>query len=56
MSNSSDTYLDLKRITEELSASHKLAKRHGWPIIDVTNKAIEETASEILILLRAKSR
>ncbi len=53
-SSQSDTYVDLKRIVEELEAAHKLARRNKWPILDVTNKAIEETASEILLLVAPK--
>jgi regulator of PEP synthase PpsR (kinase-PPPase family) len=52
--NHSDTYVDLKRIQEELDAAHQLARRHKWAIIDVTNKAVEETASEILLLVTSK--
>ncbi len=54
--NHSDTYVDLKTIVEELEAAHQLARRHKWPIIDVTNKAVEETASEILLLVDSKER
>ncbi|MDB5037296.1 MAG: hypothetical protein JWQ35_824 [Bacteriovoracaceae bacterium] len=52
--NHSDTYVDLKRIQEELDAGKLLARRHKWTVIDVTNKAIEETASEILLLVSSK--
>lgn len=52
--NHSDHYVDLQRIQEELDAAHQLARRHKWHIIDVTNKAVEETASEILLLVSSK--
>jgi len=54
--NHSDTYVDFQIIIEELEAAHQMARRHSWPIIDVTNKAVEETASEILLLVDAKKR
>lgn len=52
--NHNDTYVDLKRIAEELEAARRLAARFRWSIIDVTNKAIEESASEILLLVAPK--
>ena len=52
--NQSDTYIDLKNISEELVTARNLARRHQWTIIDVTNKAVEETASEILLLVSSK--
>jgi regulator of PEP synthase PpsR (kinase-PPPase family) len=52
--NHSDTYVDIQKIQEELDAAKHLARCHHWKIIDVTNKAVEETASEILLLLSSK--
>jgi len=50
----SDNYISSVKIREELQATRQLARQHGWPIIDVTDKAIEETASEILLLVNDK--
>ena len=52
---SSDNYINAERIREELESARQLARRHGWPILDVTDKAIEESASEILLLVNARS-
>ncbi|AZR73142.1 phosphoenolpyruvate synthase regulatory protein [Anoxybacter fermentans] len=41
-------YAQLKRIYEELNYSRQIMEKIGCQIIDVTNKSIEETASEIL--------
>lgn len=41
-------YTDLARILDELDYAEKIMKRVGCPIIDVTHKAVEETASVIL--------
>lgn len=43
-------YADPDYIREELGYSRRLFRKHGWPIIDVTHKSIEEAASEILAL------
>ena len=42
------SYADPQRILEELEFADQVMKRLGCPVIDVTNKAVEETASKIL--------
>jgi len=49
-STHSSEYADRATIAEELAGTRKLCARHGWPIIDVTRKSIEETAAAILAL------
>ncbi len=41
-------YLDLEKIEEEIRAARKLFSKHGWPVIDVTKRSIEETSAEIM--------
>lgn len=41
-------YASFERILEELEYAEGILKRLGCPVIDVTNKAVEETASKIL--------
>jgi regulator of PEP synthase PpsR (kinase-PPPase family) len=48
-------YAALDRINQVLEYSAKIMKRLGCPVIDVSNKAIEETANIILEVIR-KSR
>jgi len=43
-------YIDKSAVTDEVAFTRKLCTRHGWPIIDVTRRSIEETASAILAL------
>lgn len=45
-------YASLERILDELDHAEKIMKRIGCPIINVSNKAIEETASLILEVLK----
>ncbi len=47
-------YASLERILEEIEYSEKIMKRIGCPVIDVTNKAIEEIASIILDIIRKR--
>ncbi len=46
-----DDYVDRSRIAEEIAYSRKICGQHGWPIIDVTRRSIEETAATIIKLL-----
>jgi regulator of PEP synthase PpsR (kinase-PPPase family) len=46
-----DEYVDRTQITNELTYSRRLCAKHGWPVIDVTRRSIEETAATIIRLL-----
>ena len=46
-----DEYVDRTQIANELTYSRRLCARHGWPVIDVTRRSIEETAATIVRLL-----
>jgi regulator of PEP synthase PpsR (kinase-PPPase family) len=48
-------YVDRANIAEELSYARQICTRHGWPMIDVTRRSIEETAAAI-VALRRKAR
>jgi regulator of PEP synthase PpsR (kinase-PPPase family) len=50
--NASDEtpYVDRDAVAEEIAMSRKLCARHGWPVIDVTRRSIEETAAAIIDL------
>lgn len=49
-----NAYLDLEKIEEEVRKARRLFTKHGWPVIDVTKRSVEETAAEVLSLLQAK--
>lgn len=42
------SYANYERILEELEYSDRIMKKLGCPIIDVSNRAVEETASKIM--------
>jgi [pyruvate, water dikinase]-phosphate phosphotransferase / [pyruvate, water dikinase] kinase len=44
-------YVDRTQIANEIAYSRKLFTKHGWPIIDVTRRSIEETAATIIKML-----
>ncbi|KGA98893.1 phosphotransferase [Alkalihalobacillus alcalophilus ATCC 27647 = CGMCC 1.3604] len=53
----SDTaYVNLQRIFNELDYAEGIMKRIGCPIIDVSNKAVEETADYIMKVLNIERR
>ncbi|TIU15514.1 MAG: phosphoenolpyruvate synthase regulatory protein, partial [Mesorhizobium sp.] len=48
-------YVDRAAIAEELAYARQICTRHGWPMIDVSRRSIEETAAAI-VALRGKTR
>jgi regulator of PEP synthase PpsR (kinase-PPPase family) len=51
----SQTYIDRSVIAQELAYARQICARHGWPMIDVSRRSIEETAAAI-VALRGKNR
>ncbi|MEX2355854.1 MAG: pyruvate, water dikinase regulatory protein [Thermaerobacterales bacterium] len=47
------SYGSAERIREELEGAHELYRRLACPIIDVTGKAVEETANRVLMVLKS---
>lgn len=43
-----ESYVDRDAIAAELSYSRRLCAQHGWPILDVTRKSVEEAAATVL--------
>lgn len=48
-------YIDEDRVRAEIIAAKHLYEKHGWPVIDVTRRSVEETAAAILALLRDRA-
>lgn len=49
-----EDYVDREQIAQELTHSRRLCARHGWPVIDVTRRSVEETAATILKLFHSR--
>jgi [pyruvate, water dikinase]-phosphate phosphotransferase / [pyruvate, water dikinase] kinase len=45
-----EDYVDRDAIAAEIAETRQLCARHGWPLIDVTRRSIEETAAAIVRL------
>jgi regulator of PEP synthase PpsR (kinase-PPPase family) len=41
-------YTDLESVRHEVAQARRLCSKHGWPVIDVTRRSIEETAATIM--------
>jgi regulator of PEP synthase PpsR (kinase-PPPase family) len=44
-------YADIDQVRQEIIYARRLFERHGWPVIDVTRRSVEETAAGIINLL-----
>ena len=47
-------YVDQQRVREEVAFARRIFSDHGWPVIDVTRRSIEESAAAILNLVSAR--
>ena len=45
------SYIDQEAVREEIIRARRLYERHGWPMIDVTRRSVEETAAAIINLM-----
>lgn len=48
------SYADLDIVKDEVAAALRVFREHSWPVIDVTRRSIEETASAIFQLLERR--
>ena len=44
-------YVDSENVKREVTAARRLFSDNGWPMVDVTRKAIEETAAAVIHLM-----
>ncbi len=49
-------YVDREQIAEEIAYSRRICAEHGWPIIDVTRKSIEESAAMIIQMIQDRDQ
>lgn len=45
------SYTDIDTVKSEVTAARQLFARHGWPVLDVSRRSIEETAAAIMQML-----
>nr|MBA2403386.1 kinase/pyrophosphorylase [Bdellovibrionales bacterium] len=55
LSNDEGDYADMSKVTEEIEWANRIfSENKRWPIFNVTGKALEETAAEIIKLLNMR--
>lgn len=54
--NTDTNYVDPLIVSEEVAFARRLYARHGWPVIDVTRRSIEETAAAVLNLYNERQK
>lgn len=47
-------YVDLEAVKQETTDARRIFAQHGWPVIDVTRRSVEETAAAIFQLMQAR--
>lgn len=52
---STTSYSEAEAVAQEVLEARRLCARHGWRVIDVTNRPIENTAAFILDLLKKRN-
>jgi regulator of PEP synthase PpsR (kinase-PPPase family) len=55
LSNDEGDYADITKVTQEIEWANKIfSENKRWPVFNVTGKALEETAAEIMKLLNMR--
>jgi [pyruvate, water dikinase]-phosphate phosphotransferase / [pyruvate, water dikinase] kinase len=47
-------YVEADSVREETVRARRLFERHGWPVIDVSRRSVEETAAQVINLLNQR--
>ena len=48
-------YADKAHILKEMNYSQEVFEKHRWPVVNVTDRALEETAGEVIRLIKART-
>jgi regulator of PEP synthase PpsR (kinase-PPPase family) len=46
-------YIETEAVRNEIVRARRMFQKHGWPVIDVTRRSVEETAAAVMNLLSA---
>tara|TARA_B100001175_G_scaffold136714_1_gene116208 strand:- start:262 stop:1107 length:846 start_codon:yes stop_codon:yes gene_type:complete len=52
--NTDNDYIDIHKVEEEIKTAKRIFANKGWPVIDITRRSVEETASAIMNILSLK--
>lgn len=54
LNNRDNDYIDIHKVEEEITTAKRIFANKGWPVIDITRRSVEETASAIMNILSLK--
>jgi regulator of PEP synthase PpsR (kinase-PPPase family) len=54
--NRGSAYAEEEAVREEIRYAQRLFERHGWPVIDVSRRSVEETAAAVMNLMAERGR
>ncbi len=54
LNNTDNDYIDIHKVEEEITTAKRIFANKGWPVIDITSRSVEETASAIMNILSLK--
>ena len=54
LNNTDNDYIDIHKVEEEITTAKRIFANNGWPVIDITRRSVEETASAIMNILSLK--
>ena len=54
LDNTDNDYIDIHKVEEEIITAKRIFANKGWPVIDITRRSVEETASAIMNILSLK--
>jgi hypothetical protein len=46
-------YVDIEAVRAEIVRARRMFEKHGWPVIDVTRRSVEETAAAVINVMTA---
>ena len=54
LNNTDNDYIDIHKVEKEITTAKRIFANKGWPVIDITRRSVEETASAIMNILSLK--
>ena len=54
LNDTDNDYIDIHKVEEEITTAKRIFANKGWPVIDITRRSVEETASAIMNILSLK--
>ena len=56
LENKKTDYTNIHKVEEEVVAAKRIFANKGWPVIDITRRSVEETASAIMNIISLKEK